>query len=188
MATRKSITKKTRFEVFKRDSFTCQYCGRTSPAVILEVDHVVPVAEGGTNDLMNLVTSCRDCNRGKGKRMLSDESALERQKKQLENAALLKEQTEMMIQWRAEISKAEDRQLEFAKDMLKSVGITLNEYGEKILRKQIREFGFPEVCTAIDISLDKYFVEGDERSAEKAVKKIGGICYNRKYGIKGGRK
>ena len=36
---RKSISKKARFEVFKRDSFTCQYCGRTAPDVVLHLDH-----------------------------------------------------------------------------------------------------------------------------------------------------
>lgn len=72
VAERKTINSKTRFEVFKRDGFTCQYCGRKTPNVVLEVDHVVPVAEGGTNDMENLVTSCYECNRGKGKGLLDD--------------------------------------------------------------------------------------------------------------------
>ena len=66
MAKRQPISKKLRFEVFKRDSFTCQYCGLKAPDVILEVDHIKPVKEGGTNDLLNLITSCYICNRGKG--------------------------------------------------------------------------------------------------------------------------
>ena len=70
MAERKALSKKTRFEIFKRDLFTCQYCGATPPDVVLEVDHIMPVAGGGTNDEMNLITSCVDCNRGKGKREL----------------------------------------------------------------------------------------------------------------------
>lgn len=65
---RKAISKKLRFEVFKRDSFTCQYCGRKAPDVVLEVDHIKPVAQGGTNTILNLITSCRECNRGKGKK------------------------------------------------------------------------------------------------------------------------
>ena len=69
MTRRKAIPKKVRFEVFKRDKFTCTYCGRKAPDVVLEVDHIIPVAEGGKNDIMNLTTSCRDCNRGKGKRI-----------------------------------------------------------------------------------------------------------------------
>jgi hypothetical protein len=60
-----AISVRTRFEVFKRDDFTCQYCGRKSPDVVLEVDHIVPVCEGGTDDPINLRTSCWDCNHGK---------------------------------------------------------------------------------------------------------------------------
>lgn len=55
-----------RFDVFKRDDFACVYCGRRPPAVTLEVDHLIPRAEGGDDDYENLVTSCWDCNRGKG--------------------------------------------------------------------------------------------------------------------------
>lgn len=60
-----AVGKKKRFEVFKRDAFTCQYCGRTPPAIVLECDHVIAVANGGTDDEHNLITSCFDCNRGK---------------------------------------------------------------------------------------------------------------------------
>lgn len=63
---REPVKKKVRFDVFKRDGFACQYCGRTPPAVTLEVDHVQPVCDGGTNHIDNLMTSCFDCNRGKG--------------------------------------------------------------------------------------------------------------------------
>lgn len=59
-----------RFEVFKRDGFKCQYCGRTPPAVILEIDHINPRAEGGRDCIENYITACFDCNRGKGKRKL----------------------------------------------------------------------------------------------------------------------
>jgi predicted restriction endonuclease len=56
---------KTRFHIFKRDNFRCQYCGRSSDDVQLEVDHIIPVSKGGSNDVDNLITSCRECNRGK---------------------------------------------------------------------------------------------------------------------------
>jgi len=65
------MSTKLRFEVFKRDGFICQYCGGHPPAVILHVDHIRPVAEGGTNDIDNLVTSCEPCNLGKGARKLN---------------------------------------------------------------------------------------------------------------------
>lgn len=60
-----ALSVRTRFEVFKRDDYTCRYCGRKSPDVVLEVDHVVPVCDGGDDDEMNLVTACWECNRGK---------------------------------------------------------------------------------------------------------------------------
>ncbi len=83
MSERKAISKKLRFEVFKRDNFTCQYCGRMAPDVILEVDHINPVKNKGTNDILNLVTSCKDCNRGKGARKLSESDTLKKQQQQL---------------------------------------------------------------------------------------------------------
>jgi 5-methylcytosine-specific restriction endonuclease McrA len=63
---RTPISKTLRFSVFKRDSFTCQYCGKMAPDVILEVDHINPVSKNGSGDILNLITSCYDCNRGKG--------------------------------------------------------------------------------------------------------------------------
>jgi hypothetical protein len=72
MATREAISKRLRFEVFKRDSFRCIYCGKTTPQTVLEIDHVVPVSKGGKNQEPNLVTSCFDCNRGKSDVSLGD--------------------------------------------------------------------------------------------------------------------
>lgn len=62
---RSGIGAKLRFAVLKRDGFRCVYCGRTSKEAKLNVDHIVPVALGGTNDRLNLVTSCAECNSGK---------------------------------------------------------------------------------------------------------------------------
>lgn len=67
---RKAVSKKLRFDVFKRDAFECQYCGAHPPGVLLHVDHIKAVAEGGTNDVDNLVTACEACNLGKGARAL----------------------------------------------------------------------------------------------------------------------
>jgi len=69
---RESISPKLRFDVLKRDGFTCQYCGRSAPEVELHVDHVVPVAEGGGNDPGNLTAACVECNLGKSDNMLAD--------------------------------------------------------------------------------------------------------------------
>jgi hypothetical protein len=60
-----AVSKRVRYEVLRRDNHTCRYCGGTAPDVTLTVDHVVPVALGGSDEPSNLVTACRDCNAGK---------------------------------------------------------------------------------------------------------------------------
>jgi len=63
---RKAISTKLRFQVFQRDGFRCKCCGKIAgDGVELQVDHIQPVAKGGTNDLQNLQTLCRECNSGK---------------------------------------------------------------------------------------------------------------------------
>ncbi len=69
------ISKRTRFEVFARDGFVCQYCGSKPPDVVLEVDHVDPRSNGDLDDDLNLVTSCFACNRGKGAKVLKELTA-----------------------------------------------------------------------------------------------------------------
>lgn len=69
-ADRQPISKSLRFEVFKRDGFRCRYCGNTPDVAVLHVDHIIAVASGGTNDPVNLATSCAPCNLGKGPRSL----------------------------------------------------------------------------------------------------------------------
>lgn len=60
-----AVSKRTRYEVLRRDNHTCRYCGESAPDVKLTVDHVTPVALGGTDTPDNLVAACRDCNYGK---------------------------------------------------------------------------------------------------------------------------
>lgn len=71
MSDRIALSKRVRFEIFKRDGFTCQYCGAHPPSVILHIDHIKAVAEGGSNDMDNLLTACLECNLGKGARDLT---------------------------------------------------------------------------------------------------------------------
>ena len=62
---RKPISKRTRFEVLKRDGFRCRYCGATSDEAKLVVDHFVPASRNGHESMRNYITACVDCNRGK---------------------------------------------------------------------------------------------------------------------------
>jgi len=59
------LSRRLRFEILRRDNHTCRYCGAMAPDVTLTVDHVTPVALGGSDDPTNLVAACQDCNAGK---------------------------------------------------------------------------------------------------------------------------
>ncbi len=56
-----------RFEIFKRDNFTCQYCGRNpkNDGCKLHIDHIHPKSKKGKWKEDNLITSCEECNEGK---------------------------------------------------------------------------------------------------------------------------
>lgn len=62
---RECLPARLRFSILQRDKFTCQYCGRSVPSVVLHVDHILPLSSGGTNNPTNLVAACADCNLGK---------------------------------------------------------------------------------------------------------------------------
>lgn len=102
---RKPISKRKRFEIFKRDNFRCSYCGQQPPVVVLEIDHIVPVSKGGDNGELNLVTSCQDCNRGKSDKPLSEVKSL---KMSVENAAFLKEKAAQLRAIAESITEFED--------------------------------------------------------------------------------
>ncbi len=59
----------TRFNVFLRDRFSCQYCGRTQPSHELTFDHVVPRSRGGRTTWENVVAACAPCNLTKSNRL-----------------------------------------------------------------------------------------------------------------------
>ena len=60
----------TRKNIFKRDSYKCQYCGKTN--LILTIDHVIPKNKGGNDTWENLVSACKKCNLNKGNTLLKD--------------------------------------------------------------------------------------------------------------------
>jgi len=59
----------TRFNVFLRDRFSCQYCGGGFSASDLTFDHVVPRSKGGRTNWANVVAACSPCNLRKGNRL-----------------------------------------------------------------------------------------------------------------------
>lgn len=74
---RRPISKKLRFAVLSRDGFRCRYCGAGPEEQVLHIDHRVPVALGGTNDIDNLVTACLPCNLGKSATMADLDDGLD---------------------------------------------------------------------------------------------------------------
>ena len=65
---RNPIESRLRHEVFKRDNYKCKECGKTKEETILHVDHIIPVAQGGNDELDNLQTLCQACNLAKSNR------------------------------------------------------------------------------------------------------------------------
>ena len=49
----------------------CKICGRSIPNIVLEIDHIKPVSKNGGNSETNLITSCSECNLGKGDILLT---------------------------------------------------------------------------------------------------------------------
>lgn len=171
---RKSISKKARFEVFKRDGFTCQYCGAHPPAVILHLDHINPVAQGGGNEDDNLVTSCDSCNLGKSDRLLSDiPQSLQ------EKAALIIEKEEQIKGYKR-VMAAKRQRLEDECDEVVGVyerfmdGFTLNDKARVTVRTFIEKLGVHEVIGA----MERAYTNTKIRSGQE-FKYFCGICWNK---------
>lgn len=181
---RKNLSKRIRFEVFKRDKFTCQYCGKSAPDVVLEVDHIKPVSKGGTNEMINLVTSCFDCNRGKSDKELSDDAVVKKQQEQMLELAEKKEQLDMLYEWRKELLDIKNNQVDMVCNYFEEVSsswFSINEYGKKKVKKWLQEFSVEELFDAIEISVNKYLE--DKTSQENVLfcfDKIPGICANKR--------
>ncbi len=156
-AKRKGISKKTRFEVFKRDSFTCQYCGKAAPDVVLHVDHINPVSKGGDNEIINLVTACQGCNLGKSDRLLDDSSALIRQREEIERLSERREQLEMMLTWRDEAKAADDMLIKVVEDaILENIdGRSITESGRKLIKKWAQKFCVNDILDAVELAAEK---------------------------------
>lgn len=59
------IPPEVRNYVFERDRYQCKSCGKTKLDTQLTIDHIIPLARGGQNDISNLQTLCLLCNQQK---------------------------------------------------------------------------------------------------------------------------
>ena len=131
--------------------------------------------------MFNLGTSCRDCNRGKGKVLLSDHTVLEKQKAELDALNEKREQLEMMVQWREELMGLQDKEVDvIEKELVHITGFALSNVGKANVRRLLKQFELSEILEAIEIAYGKYYRETNDYYWNMAFNKIGGICYNRK--------
>lgn len=169
---RKSLSKRVRFEVLKRDKFTCQYCGAKAPDVLLEVDHIHPVAKDGDNDILNLIAACASCNSGKSDKTLSDSSALQKKHGQMSDLQERKEQIEMMAAWQSSLIDLEAEQLACAHETIQRLmpGRVLSEASLVELRKHLKKYGMDVVLSQFRASFGQHVVAS---TSDKYVESIG---------------
>ncbi len=170
---RKPLTKGQRFEIFKRDEFTCQYCGATPPRAILHVDHIIPVKLGGGNGPDNLVTACSECNLGKSA------TPLEMAPKSLAEKAALVAEREAQIAGYAEVLAAERERIEqdawrVAEELKPGASEGYSRDKFTGIKNFVVQLGVYSVLDAADIANSRR-----QRGSTQAFKYFCGICWNR---------
>lgn len=180
---RRALSKKTRFDVFKRDGFCCQYCGKHPPDVILEVDHIIPVSEGGENDESNLLTACFECNRGKAANSLSTVP-----RSLHDRADEIREREDQIAGYREAVQLRLDRIETDSWDVAETIFPGSQEKGiRKDFLRSIKTFldrlPFHEVIEAAEIAIEKIPYPSDR----KRFSYFCGVCWNKiKEGGSGG--
>lgn len=177
---RKAISKKQRFEIFNRDGFTCKYCGRTvEDGVKLEIDHIISVAHGGDNDENNLVTSCWDCNHGKGKHLLKEgkhsvKKVNDSLEKELKIKLEMQEQLLAYYKFKREIAKLKDPTGRAINKILsKELGFSICDQPMKAFKKLYESVDMESFAKAIEICKAKNFDNSDQK-----FKYLCGILHN----------
>ena len=180
---RESIPKGIRFDVFKRDSFKCQYCGSVAPDVLLVIDHIHPVSKGGKNDITNLITACHSCNSGKSDKTLDENTAVAKSRGQLEQLQERREQLEMMMAWMEGLRDLKDGVVDRVSEYWHQLapGFTVNENGRNCLHKWLRTFTVEALCHAMNVASEQYLKFTDDGTVTsdswaEAFDKIPGIC------------
>jgi hypothetical protein len=149
-----SVSVKVRFDIFKRDDFTCRYCGLCSPEVVLEIDHIVPVCEGGSDDPINLTTSCWSCNRGKGgtplEKVIAGEDPHERAILLLERERQLKEYNAVLAVVNERIEHDCEILVEYWKD-----GSRRDIYGTELtsLENALKKHPIEKIICAMELAI-----------------------------------
>ncbi len=173
MSKRKSLSKKLRFEVFKRDSFSCQYCGKMPPDITLEIDHVTPVSRGGENDINNLITACFDCNRGKSNIKLDTlPNTIQ------ENHNILKEKELQFYEYEKLLRKIKRKSILDANKINDIYSSYFTEYclteafKNSTIKMFLKKLPYSKVEEAMEVACSRI------SDSDKAIKYFCGICWN----------
>lgn len=169
---RESISKKTRFEIFKRDGFSCQYCGASPPAAVLEVDHIDPVANGGSSLQDNLVTACFNCNRGKSDRLLSvvPQSLSDKAAEIAEREEQLRGYSEVL---EAKRNRLDEETWKVLAELIGAKATSAPREQFNSTRMFIERLGFHATYDAMQIAL------GSTASYRNTFKYFCGVCWNK---------
>lgn len=180
------VSAKLRFDIFKRDDFTCQYCGKKSPEVILEVDHIIPVSQGGTCITENLTTACYQCNRGKGAGLLD---SILKDKDIREETILLAEREMQLKEYNAVLEQVRERESgeldilhdHFVEKFRQKYGAS-KEFDRAMptIRTALKIMSYVEIMNLIDYAVERtqYDTRGDSYS-NAAAKYLCGILRNK---------
>lgn len=174
-----SLSKKVRFEIFKRDGFTCQYCGQTPPKIVLEVDHIKPKSKNGKDDKNNLITACFDCNRGKSNILLTEITPTIKK-----NLDILNEKHDQLIAFERLQKRIRTKQL---KDCQKVSDLYTkffpkyelsDNFRDRSVRDFIEKLGLYEVLDSMGIAYSKI------NDSDEVIRYFCGICWSKIKGKK----
>jgi len=175
-----SISKTLRFEIFKRDGFQCQYCGKSPPIVILEVDHIIPKKLKGNDGIDNLITSCFDCNRGKGARDLK--IAPQQIKEKLE---IIKEKEDQLKEYNKLLQKIErriKRNVNKANEIYNSIFPKWqfsDQFKNGAIKRFFRILPKQDVFDAMYLACNKMSDRHGKDGNDHAIRYFCGICWNK---------
>ncbi len=171
---RVAISKRLRFEVFKRDRFECQYCGQTPPAVVLHCDHIVPVSEGGETSLDNLVTACQPCNLGKSNIRLDQVplSLAERSAEVIEREAQIAGYEAVLKERRMRLEAEAEEVLGLYCDLWRQDGIRKDWFTS--IKRFVEQLGLDQCLWAMERAHQQY-----RYAHRKGFSYFCGICWNK---------
>lgn len=153
---------KKRFEIFKRDNFTCQYCGKRPPEVVLEVDHIISKKDGGKDNDENLITSCFECNRGKGK-MSVNKFDYKSELKKIEESKI---QLDEYYNFLKEKNSLKDKELEIFSDYWEELSgnkYSLTKNGLQSFKKMKAKYNLEDILDSMKISWEKTNIEPENK-------------------------